>query len=118
MDTASTNQSPLTLRDVQKHIFKAIIIAAITGIGAGVGTGIGVYFRTVDKVDEHTAVISKLTQNVDNITVMVNNLKTQSAVEATAPVNQQKQLDDVKQRMDKLETKIDKIYDLMLSRGK
>lgn len=115
MNTTST--TPLTLQDVQKHIYKAILVAVITGIIAGIGTGIGVYFKTVDKVDEHTVVISKLTENVGVITLMVNDLKTQTAVEATAPVNQQKQIDEVKRGMEKLETKIDKIYDLILTRG-
>ena len=112
MDTTATK--PLTLRDAQRHIFIAILVAVTTGIVSGIGTGIGVYYKTVDKVDEHTVVIGKLTNNVDVLTVVVNDLKTQTAVMSTSPINQQKQIDEVKQGMQKLDDKMDKIYDLLL----
>jgi peptidoglycan hydrolase CwlO-like protein len=108
----------LTLKSFQKHIYIAIAVALGGGIVSGIGTGVTVYYKTINKIEEHTEVITKLTNNVDAITFMVNELKTKTAVEATAPVNQQKQIDEVKRGMEKLEMKIDKIYDLMLTRGK
>lgn len=109
METTTTKQ--LTLKDLQKHIFVAILVAVTTGIVAGIGTGIGVYYKTVDKVDEHTTVISKLTTNVDNLTVVVNDLKTQSAVASVSPAYQQKQIDGLSSKMDKLDDKLDKIQE-------
>jgi peptidoglycan hydrolase CwlO-like protein len=113
METASTQvqTGPLTLKDVQKHIFIAILVAVTTGIIAGVGTGIGVYYKTVDKVEEHTSIISKLTDNVNTITVMVNDLKTQTAVASISPAYQQKQIDGLSAKMDKLDDKLDKIQE-------
>lgn len=111
--TESTS-SPLTLRVVQKHLFLAIIIALGTGIVSGVGTGIGVYYKAIDKIDEHSVVISRLTDNLGAITAIVNDLKTQTAVASTSPVNLQKQIDELKRSVEKIDDKTDKIYDLML----
>lgn len=112
METSATK--PLTLKDLQRHLYIAIIIALGTGVVSGIGTGVGVYYKTVDKVDEHTVVISKLTQNVDALTGIVNDLKTQTAVVSTSPANLQKQIDDLKRSMEKIDDKTEKIYDLML----
>jgi peptidoglycan hydrolase CwlO-like protein len=109
--TIDMNSKGITLKDVQKHIILTIIAAIISGVGAG----IGFYYRTTSKIDEHTQIIEKLTQNVDALTKMVDEMKTDAAIASTSPANQQKQIDDVKRGMDKLETKIDRIYDLMLS---
>lgn len=114
----SSTDKPLTLKDVQKHILVAIIVAVITGIVSGIGTGVGVYYKTVDKVDEHTTVIADLTKNVGDLTKMVNDLKTETAVASVSPGNLQKQIDEVKQSVSKLNDKTDKIYDLLLQRQK
>lgn len=114
----SAAEKPLSLKDVQKHILVAIIVAVATGIVSGIGTGVGVYYKTVDKVDEHTVIISKLTKNVEDLTVVVNNLKTETAVVSVSPANLQKQIDELKDGMKEMNGKMDKMYELMLQSRK
>jgi peptidoglycan hydrolase CwlO-like protein len=103
--------TPLTLKAFQKHIYVAITVALCTGIVSGIGTGVGVYYKTIDKVQEHTEVITKLTSNVDDVTRVVQDLKTQAAVASVSPAYQQKQIDGLSAKMDKLDDKLDKIQE-------
>jgi peptidoglycan hydrolase CwlO-like protein len=103
--------TPLSLKAFQKHIYIAIAVALGTGIVSGIGTGVGVYYNTKSTLSEHTEVITKLTTNVEAITTMVNELKTQAAVASISPAYQQKQIDGLSAKMDKLDDKLDKIQE-------
>lgn len=109
---------PLTLKEAQKHIILTIISAVIGIILSSVITGVGIYYKTIDKIEEHSVSIEKITKNLDDISVIIGDLKTKQAVSQSLPVEQQRQIDDIKKSVDKLDGKVDKIYDLLLVKNK
>ncbi len=108
----------LTLKDAQKHIITTTISAVIGAILSGIIIAAGFYYKTTIKIDEHSVSIEKLTKSLDDVAIVISDLKTDQAVSATSPLNQQREIDEIKKSVDKLDSKVDKIYDLLLIKAK
>jgi uncharacterized membrane protein YciS (DUF1049 family) len=104
----------LTLKDAQKHIITTTISAVIGAILSGIIIAAGFYYKTTIKIDEHSVSIEKLTKSLDDVAVVISDLKTKQAISQSFPIEQQRQIDDIKKSVDKLDGKVDKIYDALL----
>lgn len=106
----------LTLKEAQKHIITSTISAVIGAVLSGIIIAAGFYYKTTIKIDEHSVSIEKLTKSLDDVAIVISDLKTDQAIFATSPLNQQREIDDIKKSVDKLDVKVDKIYDLLLKK--
>ena len=121
MDSTSIpSEENITLTEKQfkrdlKKVFVNAVITTIVGCGiSALLTVVPFYFNTNSKFDEMDKIQASHTKNLEDITKVVQDLVTTSAVESTKPENLANEIKDVKKRMDRYEEKQDKILEILL----
>lgn len=110
METTVPNQEEnLTLRTLQTHIIKAIIVAVISGILAAVVTSVAFYFNTTNNVDELTKDkvetkenIKELKKDVADIKMTLSNTSIYTQENKDKAQNLQNEVSDIKKQQDEM----------------
>ncbi len=110
---------PLTLKDVEKHIkIWTTIISVVVSICGGLLIVAGFYYKTNFDIESIRETSMSNAQQISDLTKIVNTLSTQTAVNAAGPISLGKEIEEINKRLDRLELKQDKSYDLILELSK
>lgn len=101
-------------RDIRGVFVKAIITTLIGCATTALLTVVPFYFNTNSKFVDISKTQDAHSKNIEDLTKVVQNLVTTSAVESTKPENLSNEINDIKKRMDRYEEKQDKILDLLI----
>lgn len=112
--------------DKKTNPLRDAIIASIgTAIVAGCISWAGFYYNTRSSIVDltksdaaQTEQIGKLAMSVSELTAYVSELNTKTAVISTAPDNLNKQIQDLNQRMARVENQQDKMYEILIDLSK
>ncbi len=101
-------------RDIKGVFWKALVTTVLGCATSALLTVVPFYFNTNAKFADIEKTQDAHSKNIEDLTKVVQNLVTTSAVESTKPENLSNEINDIKKRMDRYEEKQDKILDLLI----
>lgn len=113
----------LTLPALQKHFYKALVIAIATVIVLNIGTVVGFYYNTKSDIKINTSdiidlkkICSQNAQSIQDLTKQVEENITPLSVNSVEITNLEKRMDRFEDNQKRLEDKMDKVIELQIKK--